>query len=51
LLSYLGDPCPSNEQTLLDATHDLEAAASVRRLGAVSQRRDAARLRLFIATH
>ena len=51
LLSYLGDPCPSNERMLLDAAHDLEAAASVRRLGAVSQRRDAARLRLFIATH
>jgi hypothetical protein len=51
LLSYLGDPCPSNERLLLDAAHDLEAAASVRRLGAVSQRRDAASLRFFIATH
>lgn len=51
LLSYLGDPCASNERFLLDAAHDLEAAVAVRRLGAASQRRDAARLRRVLATH
>jgi hypothetical protein len=51
LLSYLGDPCPSNERFLLDVAHDLEAAASVRRLGRVSQRRNAARLRRVLTTH
>ena len=49
LLSYLGDPCPVTERELLEAAHDLEAAAALRRLGAVSQRRRAAQLEQLVA--
>jgi hypothetical protein len=48
LLSYLGDPCASTERSLLEATHELEAAAALRRLRTVSQRRQAAELRRLI---
>jgi hypothetical protein len=49
LLTYLGHPCPETERTLLEAAHDLEAAAAIRRLGAVSQRRRAAQLEELVA--
>jgi hypothetical protein len=49
LLTYLGNPCASNERTLLDAAHDLEAAAALRRLRRVSQRRRAAQLEQWLA--
>jgi len=49
LLAYLGHPCPDTERTLLEAAHDLEAAAAIRRLGAVSQRRRAAQLEQLVA--
>ena len=49
LLSYLGNPCPATEQTLLAAAHDLEAAAALRRMGRDSQRRRAARLEQLVA--
>jgi hypothetical protein len=49
LLTYLGHPCPETERSLLEAAHDLEAAAAVRRLGAVSQRRRAAQLEELVA--
>ena len=49
LHSYLGHPCAATERTLLDAAHDLEAAAAIRRLGAVSQRRRAAQLEQLVA--
>ena len=49
LLSYLGYPCLATERTLLEAAHDLEAAAALRRLGAVSQRRRAAQLEQLVA--
>ena len=39
LASYLGNPCPATERSLLDATHDLETAAATRGLRAVSGRR------------
>ncbi|HET9438496.1 MAG TPA: hypothetical protein VFO64_09855 [Gaiellaceae bacterium] len=34
LLGYLGNPCASTERALIDATHDLEAAARRGRRGA-----------------
>ena len=49
LLGYLGHPCPETERSLLEAAHDLEAAAAIRRLGAVSQRRRAAQLEQLVA--
>ena len=49
LLSYLGHPCPATERTLLEAAHDLEAAAALRRLGSDSQRRRAAQLERLVA--
>jgi hypothetical protein len=49
LLAYLGDPCAETERSLLDATHDLEAAAALRRLQTVSQRGHAVRLRQLAA--
>ena len=51
LLSYLRDPCPATERSLLDATHDLEVAAVRRRLSAVSQRQRAALLRQLTISH
>ena len=39
LATYIGDPCPATERSLLDATHDLEAAAAIRAPRAVSGRR------------
>jgi hypothetical protein len=39
LATYLRNPCPATERSLLDATHDLEAAAAIRGLRAVSGRR------------
>ena len=49
LLSYLGNPCSSTERSLLDAAHDLEAAAALRRMRRVSQRGQAAQLERWIA--
>lgn len=49
LLSYLGHPSPTTERTLVEATHDLEAAAALLRLGTVSQRRRAAQLEQLVA--
>jgi len=49
LLTYLGNPCASTERTLLEAAHDLEAAAALRRLRMVSQRRRAAQLERWLA--
>ena len=49
LLSYLGRPSPATERTLVEAAHDLEAAAALRRLGTVSQRRRAAQLEQLVA--
>jgi hypothetical protein len=39
LATYLGNPCPATERSLLDATHDLEAAAAIGGVRAVSGRR------------
>ena len=39
LATYHGNPCPATERSLLDATHDLEAAAAIGSLRAVSRRR------------
>ena len=39
LATYIGNPCPATERSLLDATHDLEAAAAIRGPRAVSGRR------------
>lgn len=39
LATYLGNPCPSTERSLLDATHELEAAAAIRGLPTMSGRR------------
>jgi hypothetical protein len=49
LLLYLGNPCPTTERSLLRAAHDLEAAAALRRLRAVSQRSRAAQLEHWLA--
>ena len=49
LLCYLGHPSPTTERTLVEATHDLEAAAALLRLGTVSQRRRAAQLEQLVA--
>jgi len=49
LLSYLGHPCAATERTLVEAAHDLEAAAALQRLGNVSQRRRAAQLEQLVA--
>jgi hypothetical protein len=49
LLTYLGNPCASNERALLEAAHDLEAATALRRLRRVSQRRRAAQLEQWLA--
>ena len=38
LATYLGNPCPATERSLLDATHDLEAAAPIRGHRATSGR-------------
>jgi hypothetical protein len=48
LLTYLGNPCVATERSLLEAAHDLEAAAALRRLRSVSQRRRAAQLEQLI---
>ena len=50
LRSYVGHPCPATERALLDAAHDLEAAAALRRLSSVSQRSRAAQLEQLV-TH
>jgi len=39
LATYLGNPCPATERSLLDATHELEAAAAIRELPAAPRRR------------
>jgi hypothetical protein len=39
LATYLGNPCPATERSLLAATHDLEAAAAIGGVRAVSGRR------------
>ena len=49
LLTYLGNPCASTERSLLEATHDLEAAAALRRLRRVSQRRRVVQLEQWLA--
>ena len=43
LATYLGNPCPATERSLLDATHDLEAAAAIRGLRVDVRTRCAAR--------
>ena len=49
LLACLGDPCAETERSLLDATHDLEAAARLRRR-AVSQHGRAALLQQLVTS-
>ena len=39
LATYLGNPCPATERSLLDATHNLEAAAAIGGVRTVSGRR------------
>lgn len=49
LLSYVGNPCPATECSLLEAAHELEAFAALRRLRRVSQRRRAGAIRQLVA--